>query len=127
MTAKVIVFLAGHGDQRFGEVNVFDSSGEAERLLETLLDAGYDWQRIRVFSGVEMEARVSQRPVVVLVSGDQEEVSESEWPDARADQGEADGAGEGEAEAGPHANGGNGSLPRRIPARMVEMMPEMLH
>ena len=35
--SKVIVFVAGRGDRRFGEVNVFDSSGEAERLLETLL------------------------------------------------------------------------------------------
>ena len=80
MTSKVIVFVADGGDQRFGEVSVFDSSGEAERLLETLLEAGYDWQRIRVFYGGEMEARVSQRPVVALVTGDQEEVSESEAP-----------------------------------------------
>jgi len=126
MTSKVIVFVADGGDQRFGEVSVFDSSGEAERLLETLLEAGYDRQRIRVFCGVEMEARVSQRPVVALVTGDQEEVSESESPDAHADQKEADSVGEGEPEAEP-AYGGNGSLPRRIPARMVEMMPEMLH
>jgi hypothetical protein len=125
MTSKVIVFVTDGGDQRFGEVNVFDSSGEAERLLERLLQAGYDWQRIRVFYGGEMEARVSQRPVVALVSVDQEEVSESESPDAHAGQKEADSVGEGEPEAEP-AYGGNGSLPRRIPARMVEMMPEML-
>ncbi|MDP2674496.1 MAG: hypothetical protein Q8Q00_06285 [Dehalococcoidia bacterium] len=126
MTSKVIVFVTDGGDQRFGEVSVFDSSGEAERLLETLLQAGYDWQRIRVFYGGEMEARVSQRSVVALVTGDQEEVSESVAPDAQADQKEADSAGEGEPEAEP-AYGGNGSLPRRIPARMVEMMPEMFH
>ena len=124
--SKVIVFVADGGDQRFGEVSVFDSSGEAERLLETLLEAGYDQQRLHVFSGAEMEARVSHRPVVALVTGDQEEVSESESPDAHADQKEADSAGEGEPEAEP-AYGGNGTLPRRIPARMVEMMPEMLH
>ena len=125
MTSKVIVFVADGGDQRFGEVSVFDSSGEAERLLETLLEAGYDRQRIRVFSGAEMEARVSQRPVVALVTGDQEEVSESESPEALADQKEAAGGEDGEPEAEP-ACWPNGS-PWKTPARPVEMMPEMLH
>jgi hypothetical protein len=126
MTAKVIVFVADRGDQRFGEVSVFDSSGEAERLLETLLEAGYDQQRIHVFSGAEMEARVSHRPVVALVTGDQEEVSESAAPDILADQKEAGAGEEGGSEAEP-ANRRNGSLPGRMPARMVEMMPELLH
>ena len=126
MTSKVIVFLENSGDQKFGEVSVFDSSGEAERLLQTLLEAGYDWQRIRVFCGAEMEARVSQRPVVALVTGDQQEVSESEAPGAHADQQEADSAGEGEPEAEP-PNLWNGPRLGKMPARMVEMMPEMLH
>ena len=126
MTAKVIVFVADRGDQRLGEVSVFDSSGEAERLLETLLEAGYDRQRIRVFSGAEMEARVSQRPVVALVAGDQKEVgAESVAPEALADQKEAAGGEDGESEAEP-ACWPNGS-PWKTPARPVEMMPEMLH
>jgi len=124
MTAKVIVFVADRGDQRFGEVSVFDSPGEAERLLETLLEAGYDQQRIHVFSGAEMEARVSQRPVVALVPGDQMEVSESAAPDAPADQKEA--GEEGGAEEEP-ARQRNGSLAGRISGRLVEMMPELLH
>ena len=126
MTAKVIVFVADRGDQRFGEVSVFDSSGEAERLVETLLEAGYDQQRIHVFSGAEMEARVSHRPVVALVTGDQEEVSESAAPNILADQKEAGAGEEGGSEAEP-AIRRNGPLPGRMPARMVEMMPELLH
>lgn len=126
MTAKVIVFVADRGDQRFGEVSVFDSSGEAERLLETLLEAGYDQQRIHVFSGAEMEARVSHRPVVALVSGDQEEVSESAAPDALADQTEA-ALGEGDGSEAEPADRRNGPLPGRIPGRPFEMMPELLH
>ena len=108
---KVIVFVADRGDQRLGEVSVFDSSGEAERLLETLLEAGYDRQRIRVFSGAEMEARVSQRPIVALVSGDQKEA----------------GAGEEVGSEGEPPNRWNGPRPGKMPARMVEMMPELLH
>ena len=126
MTAKVIVFVADSGDQRFGEVRVFDGTGEAEGLIETLLEAGYDQQRIHVFSGAEMEARVSQRPVVALVSGDQMEVSESAAPDAPADQKEAGAGEEGEAEEDP-AQRRNGSLAGRISGRLVEMMPELLH
>src|SRR3990170_2391253 len=126
MTAKVIVFVADRGDQRFGEVSVFDSSGEAERLLETLLEAGCDRQLIRVFSGAEMEARVSHRPVVALVSGDQEEVSESAAPDGLADQTEAAVGQDGGSEA-ESAHRWNGPLPGKMPARMVEMMPELLH
>ena len=126
MTAKVIVFVADSGDQRFGEVRVFSGTGEAERLLETLLEAGYDQQRIHVFSGAEMEARVSQRPVVALVSGDQMEVSESAAPDAPADQKEAGAGEEGGADEEPGRRR-NGSLTGRISGRLVEMMPELLH
>jgi len=126
MTAKVIVFVADRGDQRFGEVSVFDSSGEAERLLETLLEAGCDRELIRVFSGAEMEARVSHRPVVALVTGDQEEFSESGVPHALADQTEAALGEEGGSEAEP-ADRRNGPLPGGIPGRPFEMMPELLH
>ena len=126
MTVKVIVFVADRGDQRFGEVSVCDSPGEAERLLETLLEAGCDQQRIHVFSGAEMEARVSHRPVVALITGDQEEVSESGAPHALADQTEAGVGEEGGSEA-ESAHRWNGPLPGKMPARMVEMMPELLH
>ena len=86
MTAKLIVFIENCGDERFGEVSVFDTTGEAEHLVATLLEAGYDQQRIHVFAGTEMEAHVSQRPVVALVAGDQIEVSESAEPEALADE-----------------------------------------
>jgi hypothetical protein len=126
MTAKVIVFVADRGDLRFGEVSVFDSSGEAERLLETLLEAGCDRELIRVFSGAEMEARVSHRTTVALVSGDQEEVSESGAPHALADQTEAV-LGEGDGSEAAPADRRNGPLPGRMPGRPFEMMPELLH
>ena len=78
-----------------------------------------------MFCGGEMEARVSQRPVVALVTGDQEEVSESESPAAQADQKEAISGEEGEPRRSPHTGGTGPSA--QIPARLVEMMPEMFH
>ncbi len=68
MTVKVIVLIADAADSKYAEVAVLESTAEAERLVETFLESGYDPGRIRTFAGTEMEARVSQRPKVDLVS-----------------------------------------------------------
>ena len=68
MTSKVIVLIADAANSKYGEVAVLESTAEAERLVETFLESGYDPERIRAFAGAEMEARVSQRPKVDLVS-----------------------------------------------------------
>ncbi len=67
MTTKFVVLVADRDDQKHGEILVVDTTAEAERLVETLLDAGFDRERVRVFTGTEMEAQVSQRPKVELV------------------------------------------------------------
>ena len=126
MASKVIVFVAGCGDPKFGEVSVFDSSSDAERLVETLLQAGYDQKRIHVFSGAEMEARVSHRPVVALMTADQVEVGAAAAPEAPAGQKEAAPGTNGHPEAEPVPRH-NGSLLGRMPAGLVEMMPELFH
>ena len=68
MTTKFIVLIADAADSKCGEVAVLDSTAEAERLVETFLESDYDPARIRAFAGTEMEAAVSQRPKVDLVS-----------------------------------------------------------
>jgi hypothetical protein len=73
-----------------------------------------------------MEARVSQKPVVALISGDQTEVNESAPSDVPADQKEAGAGEEGGADEEPGRRR-NGSLTGRISGRLVEMMPELLH
>jgi len=67
MTSKVIVLIADAADSKYGEVAVLESTAEAERLIETFLESGYDPERIRAFAGTEIEARVSHRPRVDLV------------------------------------------------------------
>ena len=47
-----------------------DSITEAQRFVETLLEAGFEQENIRVFAGREMSVRVSQQPVVALVAED---------------------------------------------------------
>jgi hypothetical protein len=66
-----MVIVSDPDDAKHGKINVVDSSHKAARLVETLLEAGFDQTRIRVFTGAEMDMRVRDRPVVALVTGDQ--------------------------------------------------------
>jgi hypothetical protein len=65
-----MVIVADPDDAKRGEINVVESPQKAARLVETLLEAGYDQTRIRVFNGSEMDMRVRHRPVVALLSSE---------------------------------------------------------
>src|SRR3990172_3244659 len=71
MSEPVMVIVADLDDAKHGEINVVESTQKAARLVETLLEAGVDQGRIRVFSGGEMDMRVRHRPVVAIVSGNE--------------------------------------------------------
>jgi hypothetical protein len=91
MSEQVMVIIADLDDPKHGEINVVESVHKGARLVETLLEAGFDQARIRVFTGAEMDMRVRHRPVVALVSGDQDEDhtdSPGDEPDKQADNGE---------------------------------------
>jgi hypothetical protein len=51
-----------------GEINVLDSPQKAARLVETLLESGYDQERVRVFAAEEFQMQVHHRPVVSLMT-----------------------------------------------------------
>ena len=70
MSEQVMVIVADLDDPKHGEINVVESVHKGARLVETLLEAGFDQARIRVFSGAEMDMRVRHRPVVALVGGE---------------------------------------------------------
>jgi len=92
MSETVMVIVADLDDAKHGEINVVESPQKAARLVETLLEAGFDQGRIRVFSGGEMDMRVRHRPVVALVSGNEAEESVGTEPEATAEQPVASGA-----------------------------------
>src|SRR5436190_24330778 len=73
MPEQVMVIVADPDDPKHGEINVVENAQKGARLVETLLEAGFDQARIRVYSGAEMDMRVRHRPVVALVSGDANE------------------------------------------------------
>ena len=65
---KIIVLVSDRGDSKHGEISVLDDPRKAERLVETLLEAGFDEDRIRVFTGQASEFEVNHRPVVALAN-----------------------------------------------------------
>lgn len=66
---KIIVLVCDKDDSKHGEITIMDDPQKAERLVETLLEAGFEKDRIRVFAGRTSEFQISHRPVVALVDG----------------------------------------------------------
>ncbi len=67
MSDKFVLVVSDENDRkRRGEISVLDTAHETERLVETLLEAGFDQERIRVFTGSEAEFVTTYRPVVSL-------------------------------------------------------------
>jgi len=93
MSEQVMVIVADLDDPKHGEINVVEGVQKGARLVETLLEAGFDQARIRVFSGAEMDMRVRHRPVVALVGGDATgEVGHSEDAASNKDSGNSEDA-----------------------------------
>lgn len=141
METKVIVLIADRGDPKHGEIAVLDDTADAERLIETLLGAGFDREQVRVFSGSEMVAQVSQRPKVDIVGRTGHEVAPAPEPPAESKAPAAADAAQPEeppaeaeapaqeenAEEPVHSRNGGFALFERRPAPAAELMPELLH
>ena len=85
MSEKIIVLVSDRGDSKHGEVSVLDDPQKAERLVETLLEAGFEPERIHVFAGRASEFQVSHRPVVALMAEGEEGEPEAR-PQAAAEE-----------------------------------------
>ena len=70
MSDRVIVMVSDRDDPKHGELNVLESHEKAARMVETLLESGFEQERIRIFNGEEMGMQVVHRPVVALVSSE---------------------------------------------------------
>jgi hypothetical protein len=68
ISTKVILLVSDPEDPKHGELKLFDDPEKVERVVETLLEAGFEQERIRVFTGTESTIAVTHRPVVTLVS-----------------------------------------------------------
>jgi len=98
MASKFIILVSDRDDEKHGEVSVHDDVKKAQRLVETLIEAGFEQERIRVFGGGELDIQVTQRPVVSIVKN---EGSGEDHQGEEGDEGDSDSSEEGEAtEAG---------------------------
>jgi hypothetical protein len=68
MPSRMIVMVADNEDGKRGEITVLDDPHKAEVLIETLLEAGFEQGRIRLYSGDQTDIQVNYRPVVALVN-----------------------------------------------------------
>ena len=82
MSSRVIVMVSDLDDATHGEINFLQSPEEATRLVETLLESGFEQERIRIFVGDEMQMEVRHRPVVSLSSTDTGRTSKEDTPPA---------------------------------------------
>ncbi len=71
MSGRIIVLVSDLDDASHGEINVLESGEQAAHFVETLLESGFEQERIRVFGGDEMGMQVHHRPVVSLSNPDQ--------------------------------------------------------
>ena len=67
MSDKFLLVVSDEKDDTHGEISVLDSAHETERLVETLLEAGFAQERIRVLAGSEAEFLTTYRPVVGFI------------------------------------------------------------
>jgi len=108
MGTRYIVLVNDRDDPKHGEVTVLDDAKKAERLVETLLEAGFDTERFRVFTGTEMDMQVHHRPVVSLLgeelAGNDEALAEDEGREPEVPE-EASEEEEGEGRLPPLAEG----------------------
>ncbi len=108
MSDKFVLVVSDESDRKHGEISVLDTAHETERLVETLLEAGFDQERIRVFTGSEAEFVTTSRPVVSFY-GEANQTTEPARPASDHVEPEAtDIEPETEVEA-VEANSGNGS------------------
>jgi len=66
MGNNVIVLVSDLDNAIRGEINVLQDETEATRLVESLIESGFEQERIRVFLGDELQMEVRHRPVVSL-------------------------------------------------------------
>lgn len=93
MDRNVIVMVVDPEDRKRGEITVMDDPKEAARYAESLLIAGLEQDRIRVFTASEVQVSVTHRPVVTLVApGDERSATETQGRGQEAPSAEGEGA-----------------------------------
>jgi hypothetical protein len=67
MTGKFLLIVSDEDGGSHAEVAMLDTALETERRVESLLAAGFDADRIQVFTGGQTGVKVTHQPVVHLM------------------------------------------------------------
>lgn len=78
MANDVMVMIEDTDKAGHGELKVLSSPEEAARHIESLIESGFEQDRIRAFYADRIEMQVSHRPVVALVGGEDAPAPEPE-------------------------------------------------
>lgn len=68
MADRIIVLVSDLDDASHGEVNILEDPDQAAHFVETLLESGFEQERVRIFGGDELQMQVHHRPVVSLLN-----------------------------------------------------------
>ncbi len=70
MANNIMVMIEDPKNAKHGEIKVLSNAEEAASHIESLIESGFEQDRIRAFYADRIEMQVSHRPVVELVSGE---------------------------------------------------------
>ena len=90
MSTKVIVMVSDKDNAKRGEITVADTPRTAAHLVETLLEAGFQQEQIKLYSGDEAKMRVSSRLMVALVDDRSTPTARESIDENETDRGSAD-------------------------------------
>ena len=66
MPGTTVVMVLDRDDPKRGAITILSTPQEAARVAETLLEAGTELERIRIFDATELSMKVEHKPVVSL-------------------------------------------------------------
>ena len=78
MANNIMVMIEDPKNAKHGEIKVLSNPEEAASHIESLIESGFEQDRIRAFYAYRIEMQVSHRPVVALVSGEDPPATEPE-------------------------------------------------
>lgn len=94
MSDRIIILVSDLDDASHGEVNILESPVQAAHFVETLLESGFEQERVRIFGGDELQMQVRHRPVVSLLDsnptkdgrGRKEDLVQEATPQSQVDE-----------------------------------------
>jgi hypothetical protein len=66
MPGTTVIMVLDSDDPKRGAIRIVSTQQEAARVAEDLLEAGTEFERIRIFDATELSMKVEHKPVVSL-------------------------------------------------------------